>query len=1089
MTIRRVLLLAVAFVPPLAALPDPGPFGASPAIVRPGPPQIPTDPDRWLPWRIFTWRDGVKPGVSALAQDAKGYLWAGTSDGLLRYNGQFWQPIGVPGKPSPIFTILGRRDGSLWIGKPPDQQFYRLRNGVWTRFDQRNGMPPGVVEVLTESVEGGRSTLWAGTSLGLARCRGDLCTEMAAVRGYTVRALAPTRSEDGRLALWIGTSRGLLRLDDAGTDHSRLSPLFDDPAVLPNLSIRSLAESVGKDGKRSLWVGTELGVARLRDGIWTRYDRTSGFPSGPILELVACHEADGTPFVWAGSFRSGLFRFTDDGRWQQADIRSGLPANFVFSLLSTGTEGSDPDLWVTTPATLARLDRERWHSTDTRSGLPSDMVTGLGELTFPDRRRTFWIGTVGGMVRLTPRGWERYAPVPGVSDLIVHAVDSRERDGTPSLWLGSLDGLLHFAHGRWSRFNARTSPLPNDWIVSLLAVPGPRGSEIWAGTLAGVVRYAEGRWTVFRGGDTGLPGREVRALVRSSPDGVSPILWGSTENGVARFEGGTWQPARLPCLPDPHVTTVQILDGADGRWLWAVARVGIARMRLDAAGNLQEPCQAMMDPLQPALRHGNPAQVQADSYGRIYVFTDEGVKRLTLDPAKGLATARMESFDTGDGLPSMDFSGPSFKDHLGRLWGGATGGAATLDPGPPLPAKAPRPGAPLFIEHVKVAGRERPVISGASGTELRHNENNLELQFALLSYRREHATVYRTQLTGLEDEPTPWNPEPRVLYNRLPQGDYTFRVWGRDSEGTVSGPLAMSFRVQPAPWLNAWAISLYAFTLLGIIWGVSHLRVKTLARRAALLEALVAERTHELAAANQKLELASLTDPLTGLSNRRFLDLNLGADLSQAVRNAQQMLALRDPNADLIFYFIDLDHFKRLNDWIGHPAGDAVLVELGHRLREVARTTDAVVRWGGEEFLIVSRWTNRRTGGLLAARTLEAVAAEPFIIAGQPIHITCSVGWVPFPWSIANPESLPFEEVLSLADRALYLAKREGRNCAVGVLPGPANQTGEPLPDGPLKALDGQLVELIRHQGPDIVPTFSPAATDSAQARTILRVT
>ena len=110
------------------------------------------------------------------------------------------------------------------------------------------------------------------------------------------------------------------------------------------------------------------------------------------------------------------------------------------------------------------------------------------------------------------------------------------------------------------------------------------------------------------------------------------------------------------------------------------------------------------------------------------------------------------------------------------------------------------------------------------------------------------------------------------------------------------------------------------------------------------------------------------------------------------------------------------------------------------------RSTDSVARWGGEEFLVVSRWTNRLAGDVLAARTLEAVANEPFVVEGQPVHITCSVGWVPFPWSLVNPESLPFEEVLSLADRALYLAKREGRNRAVGVLPGPDNPAGdEPL--------------------------------------------
>src|ERR1700681_3548010 len=238
MTIRHILLLAVALVPPPpAAFSSPGPFGASPPIVRPGPPQIPSDPDRWLPWRIFTWREGVSPGSPALAQDAQGYIWAGTPDGLVRYNGQSWQRFEVPGKPAPVFAITGSRDGSLWIGKPPETQILRLKNGVWTRFDQSAGVPPGAVEVLTETTEGGRSTLWMGTSKGLARCRGDVCSEVTALRDHFVRILVPTRSPDGRLAFWIGTNRGLLRLDDADSDRPLLSPLFADPAVLPDVLI------------------------------------------------------------------------------------------------------------------------------------------------------------------------------------------------------------------------------------------------------------------------------------------------------------------------------------------------------------------------------------------------------------------------------------------------------------------------------------------------------------------------------------------------------------------------------------------------------------------------------------------------------------------------------------------------------------------------------------------------------------------------------------------------------------------------------------------------------------------------------------
>jgi len=1034
---------------------------------------------------VFTWRDGVKPGNPGLAQDTRGYIWASTPEGPVRYNGQSWQKVEIPGEHTPVgpFSLLAAGDGSLWFGLPEDR-LLRLRAGVWRRFDPRSGVPAGIIASLIETVERGRSTVWAGTGSGLGRCRGDTCMEVPALHGQAVHTLAATRAEDGRLALWIGTNHGLLRLDDAGGDHPILSPLFDDPAVLPDRSIRSLAETVGKDGQSSLWVGTDRGLARLRGGVWSRYDAGSGFPPGPVAKLLASRSPDGELIVWAGSFRSGLLRIQDDGRWQAFDSRCGLPANYVYDLLITGSGKDHSSLWLATPAALARLDREQWHAVDTRSGLPNDVVFGVGEATFPDGQHTFWIGTLGGMVRLTPRGWERFSPSPAGSEVIFSATNAQEKDGTVSLWLGTVEGLRRFSHGRWTSFSTHNAPLPHEWIMSLLAVPSPRGAEIWAGTARGLARFAEGRWTVFRPQDSGLPGPEVRALALVPRPAGAPVLWTGTDGGVARLAAERWEAVRVPCLPHPRVMALLPVTVGDGTgWLWIATQGGVARMRLDGAGNLQGPCEALTDHTRPALSNAAVAQVQTDLYGRVYLFTDWGVDRLTLAPTGGLGAARLETFNAGDGLPGMEFNRASYRDRLGRIWGGATGGAAILDPAPPLGA-APRPVAPLLLEHVKVAGRERPLVPGAP---LRHDENSLEFQFALLSYRREHAILYRTQLAGLEDEPTPWSREAHVVYNRLPQGTYTFRAWGRDGEGTVSGPIQVDFRVRPAPWLTLWAIALYALTLVGLGWVGNQLRAK--ARRTAQLEAQVAERTRELAEANRKLELSSVTDPLTGLSNRRFLDLNIGPDLSQAVRNAQQSPALRDHNADLIFYFIDLDHFKRLNDWIGHAGGDTVLVELGHRLRQVARTTDATVRWGGEEFLIVSRWTNREAGGELAVRILEAVAGEPFVVEGQQVHITCSVGWAPYPWSRIEPDSLSFEEVLSLADRALYLAKREGRNRTVGVLPGPDNPAGGPVPEGSLKAMEGQLVELVRQQGPDVVPSFAPASPDSSQIRAATRAT
>jgi len=133
---------------------------------------------------------------------------------------------------------------------------------------------------------------------------------------------------------------------------------------------------------------------------------------------------------------------------------------------------------------------------------------------------------------------------------------------------------------------------------------------------------------------------------------------------------------------------------------------------------------------------------------------------------------------------------------------------------------------------------------------------------------------------------------------------------------------------------------------------------------------------------------------------------------------------------------IDADNFKEVNDRYGHDVGDKVLVEMAQRLSSSIRHSDVLVRWGGEEFLIVSRYTDRTNAEWLAQRVLSAVGDKPFSLtpSGDSFHRTCSLGWAAFPWFPHNPRAVSYEEVLTLADRALHRAKESGRNCAVGML-------------------------------------------------------
>jgi diguanylate cyclase (GGDEF)-like protein len=174
--------------------------------------------------------------------------------------------------------------------------------------------------------------------------------------------------------------------------------------------------------------------------------------------------------------------------------------------------------------------------------------------------------------------------------------------------------------------------------------------------------------------------------------------------------------------------------------------------------------------------------------------------------------------------------------------------------------------------------------------------------------------------------------------------------------------------------------------------------------------------------ANQRLRHASEHDELTGLSNRRYFH--------------EHILAREDGQAFLgCVLLVDLDHFKRINDTYGHPAGDKVLEVMSKRLTTVLRDNDTLVRWGGEEFLVVLPPMTHAQSDATALRLLNVVRREPVLWQGQSISCTISIGYASFPLAGANTE-ISLDRAISLVDKALYQAKRRGRDraCLISVV-------------------------------------------------------
>jgi len=214
--------------------------------------------------------------------------------------------------------------------------------------------------------------------------------------------------------------------------------------------------------------------------------------------------------------------------------------------------------------------------------------------------------------------------------------------------------------------------------------------------------------------------------------------------------------------------------------------------------------------------------------------------------------------------------------------------------------------------------------------------------------------------------------------------------------------------------------------------------VATLARRLRV-------RNQLLSVSNEQLRLQAEIDPLTGLSNRHHL----------------QAVMARRPGRGLdgTLYLIDVDHFKQINDLCGHAGGDTVLVEIARRLREALRDDDLIVRWGGEEFLVLVRPLPPAEAEALADRLLCALADAPVFHDGRPVPVSASIGFGLFPMRQSTPQpelEIDWERAISLVDTAMYLAKAHGRNGACSIRRIDAADAGQ------LEQISQQLEQSVR---------------------------
>lgn len=990
-------------------------------FLRAGPLSASTGNGLWAPFDA-PWFDkvgnaeGLPPSIiTSIAQDQRGLIWVGTMMGLARYDGYRAQVFdtrsgGLQGLPDAyVRCLLALPDGDVLIG---------TNAGGLVRFAQ-------------------------ATNSFQAYPIGENGTE-----GRQIYALA----DDHAGGVWIATDQGLNHLD---TRTNKLTALKTGSDTAPR------DFSVMQDRAGNLWLGNKNGlfVRYAGSATFTRPRHTAGIVDKILGDQIWAIHEDAAGRLWAGSVQTGAVYRDTDGQWRLVPDSGGHPGSARQSTVRDFLEVGRDTMWIATDGdgVLAyspgdAKPRTIDHDVAVASSLPGDSVRAL----LQDRSGNIWAATDLGLARTDPSAGKAFSILPSVYEqnaLSAPNVRSIYVDTRGRIWLGMQSGridLIDLKAGRMKHLQLGGEQIHRDVQAFIEAADG----SIWVGT-QGLARINPDTLAITYSVVPALKNEPILSLER---DG-SLLLIG-TYDGLYRYDirtGALEHVVQDPNDPGSLASNVvrQIARVGETWWYGTTQGISIANSALENRGfvNLQH---RSGDPY--SLPQGNISSITLDPKGRLWVSAFGGLG--VVDHYSPGGPYRFRTIDTADGLPSDEVGGVLSDGH-GHVWVGTSDGVAMVDDDTHAvhnlgtrdglhissyiyvaAARAPdgallfgglggltviRPqwqpptttAAPLALTNVVANGAVMPFgkLPGNGGTiSLDRRSRNLHASFALLDYRAPMETSYSYRMDGLDEEWTdiPRGGLPSVIYANLPHGEYRLRLRAK-VHGMQPRTIESDFDVTVMPrWYETLSSQIIAALLLiALVIALVQMRTLYLRRRATQLEQQIQEHMHDLRLTNQRLEELASTDGLTGVYNRRrFMEL----------AGSERELA---SDGSICIALFDLDHFKLINDTYGHQAGDAVIRSAIKVIRQHCRQRDLVGRYGGEEFVLCLPGTGLSHALETAERIREALARMVLMHDGRVISATVSIGVA----ALQRDESV--EQWLSRADKALYVAKRSGRNRCV----------------------------------------------------------
>jgi len=761
--------------------------------------------------RRWTSKDGLpQSSVKTITQTSDGYLWIGTEQGLVRFDGVRFVTVDltIQGKPPVAYIQALAADGTtVWIGT--GSGLYRLSTHELMEVDDKNGEP--IVDV-KDLLRARSDFLWVGADKGLYKVEGDRTQAVKVLNSDKAGIESLTESTNGRLC--FAAAQAVCYYDK---NIEYLSQIND--AAAPRVITQ-----LGFDAADSLWAGTAgNGLIHLSHGDIHRYSTATGLPhnwvqalfvdstgsvwigfgSGEGVARIGPHGLELLPTedgradagvavfedregnIWIGTNGGGLIRLTAS-QVVPFSIGEGLRDRFVQSVL----EDHEGVIWIgTRGGGLHRLVAGKVTAYTHKDGLTSPDVISLAE----DRQGRLWVGT-GGAGAFVRQG-ERFVPVGGSREVIF----SLHEDHQGQLWAGGVGGVLKLEGGRFQE----VEPL-RGWNSPAIA-SGPDGKVYFTNVNGGGIAVWDHDKITKLVKEQGINSDMTIALYIEADGGV----WIGTHLGGLIFLSGerisTFTTANGLC--DNSVFT--LTEGPSGK-LWMSSNLGVFAV--------------------------DKAQLKAVAKGQ-------------------LAKVDCRLFGTADGMRSSECNGgqqpAAWRDHDDRLWFATTDGVVRIDPRELAPPDA----GPVLVEELSSGTSSLQVSSQGQHLELGPEQRDLEIRYTALSLKHPELLRFRYQLEGFDRNWVEAGQRRVAYYTNLPPRQYRFRVQAQMPGGPWSEQGAsLSLSLTPQFHETRWFLALVLLGLASVGFVAHRGRVAVMRRRACHLEQLVKERTRELAEVNSTLE-------------------------------------------------------------------------------------------------------------------------------------------------------------------------------------------------------------------------------------------